>query len=362
VGPLAGLRVLEVASLGPGPFCALLLADHGAEVLRLERPGGSDRTMARGRPVITVDLKSPQGRALVLRLASAADVLIEGFRPGVAERLGFGPDACLQVNPALVYARMTGWGQDGPLATTAGHDINYLAVSGTLSALGRAGGPPTPPLNLVADFGGGGLLLAFGVLAALFERQRSGAGQIVDAAMVDGSATLATMVHEMLGVGVWTEGRGSNLLDTGAPFYDTYQTADGGWVAVGALEPQFFALLLAGTGVDFEASRQYDRAAWPQLRGLLSEAFAGRTRAEWEEQFAGTDACVSPVLGLAEAHGHPANTDRDVFTEVDGTVVPAPAPRFSRTTSGAQPAAVATMLAGWGLSADEAEAAAEGAG
>ncbi len=311
----------------------MMLADLGAEVLRVERPGGSDRSLTRGRPVVSVDMKDPAGVQFVLRLAERADVLIEGFRPGVAERLGIGPDACRTANPALVYGRMTGWGQDGP--TVAGHDINYIAMSGTLGAIGREGEPPTPPLNLLGDFAGGGLLLAYGVMAALFERQSSDEGQVVDAAMVDGAAILATMVHEMSAAGTWLTPRGTNLLDGGAPFYDLYATADGGWMTVGAIEPQFFAELVSLTGIEFDLDRQYDREEWPALRAALTAAFASRSRAEWEETFAGTDACVFPVLAIAEAATNAANQDRGVFVEVDGVLTPAPAPRFSRTPAAA---------------------------
>jgi alpha-methylacyl-CoA racemase len=355
MGALTGMRVIEVASIGPGPFCAMLLADHGADVLRLERPDGSDRALCRGRPAITVDLKDPAGVSFLLRLVDRADALIEGFRPGVAERLGFGPEACLERNPALVFGRMTGWGQEGPLATAAGHDINYVAMSGTLSAIGRKGNAPTPPLNLVGDFGGGGLMLAFGIMAALFERQRSGRGQVVDAAMIDGSAILATMMHEMLGAGTWSEDRGTNLLDSGAPFYDAYQTADGGWVAVGALEPQFFAELVAGTGIDFDVSTQYDTARWPELRDALGAAFAARARDEWEQVFAGRDACVSPVLGLGEASAHPVNEVRQVFVAGAAGPVPAPVPRFSRTPAATPPTDTVIDLTRWGFSAAEAD-------
>lgn len=343
---------MEVASLGPGPFCAMMLADLGAEVLRVERPGGSDRSMTRGRPVVTVDMKDPAGVQFVLQLVERADVLIEGFRPGVAERLGIGPDACRTVNPALVYGRMTGWGQDGP--RVAGHDINYIAMSGTLGTIGSEGEPPTPPLNLLGDFAGGGLMLAYGVMAALFERQSSGEGQVVDAAMVDGAAILATMIHEMSAAGSWLTPRGTNLLDGGAPFYAVYATADGGWMAVGAIEPQFFAELVSLAGIEFDLDRQYDRDAWPELRTALSAAFASKPRADWEETFVGTDACVSPVLDLAEAPTHAANQDRGVFVEVDGVPTPAPAPRFSRTPASTPSAGGGHPdLKAWGFSSSE---------
>jgi alpha-methylacyl-CoA racemase len=357
VGPLAELRVVEVASLGAGPFCAMMLADLGATVLRVERPGGSDSSMTRNRPIVTVDLKQGSGRDFVLRLATTADVLIEGFRPGVAERLGIGPAECLEANPALIYGRMTGWGQTGPLAARAGHDINYVAISGTLGALGKEGTAPAPPLNLLGDFAGGGMLLAYGILAALWERQASGAGQVIDAAMVDGAALLATMVHELAAAGSWQPGRGTNLLDGGAPFYDTYACSDGRWLAVGALEPQFFAELVATLGIDFALDRQYDREAWPALRRQLAAVFGSKTRDEWETAFASGDACVTPVLSLAEAADHRANRDRGVFVDVDGVVTPAPAPRFSRSAADPpRPGGAAARLEEWGFSAAEVEA------
>ena len=345
MGPLAGLNVLEVASLGPGPFCAMLLADHGANVLRVERPGGSDRTMTGGRDTVTLDLKDPGDLGTLLGLVDRADVLIEGFRPGVAERLGFGPDDCLGRNPGLVYGRMTGWGQDGPMSHTAGHDINYIAMTGVLGAIGRAGEGPVPPLNLVGDFGGGGLMLAFGILAALHERTSSGEGQVVDAAMVDGAAVLATMVFELRNNGSWQDARGENLLDTGCPFYDTYPTADGGWLAVGALEPQFFAELVAVTGVDVDLETQYDQTTWPALRSKLAAVLATRTRDEWESAFDGRDACVTSVLSLEEAVSHPANQDRRVFVDRGQGPVPAPAPRFGRSISSGG----ATSTDVWGI-------------
>jgi len=341
MGPLQGITVVEIASLGPGPFCGMVLADLGASVVRVDRVdvvlGGDSgpppiRPLERGRRSIGVDLKSPDGPGVVLRLAEAADVLIEGFRPGVAERLGIGPDECLERNPGLVYGRATGWGRTGPLAADAGHDINFLAGSGALHAIGREGEPPVVPLNMIADFGGGGMLLAVGVLAALLERDRSGSGQVVDAAMVDGSALLTTMFHGMLAEGQWTDERGVNLLDGGAPFYDVYETSDGGFMAVGAIEPQFFARMAELLGLDpSEVPDHLDRSGWPELRSLLERAFLTRARAEWEEIFAGEDACVSPVLSLAEAAAHPHNIERGTFVEVGGLVQPAPAPRFSRS-------------------------------
>lgn len=344
-GPLAGVRVLEIQGIGPGPFATMVLADLGAEVIRIDRaaPGGLDLTgagrghdvLARSRRSIAVDLKHPEGVELVLKLVATADVLIEGFRPGVAERLGIGPEACEAANPALIYGRMTGWGQDGPWAHMAGHDIDYIALAGALGPMGREGTPPPVPLNLVGDFGGGGMLLVIGVLAALQERQASGRGQVVDAAMVDGSALLMAMFHGMASMGLWnTASRGANLLDGGAPFYDNYACADGRHVAVGALEPQFYAALLQGLGLDGAEWPQYDMVRWPQLRETIAATFAGQDRDHWEEVFAGTDACVAPVLSMTEAPQHPHLAARGTFVEVEGVVQPAPAPRFSRTPTG----------------------------
>lgn len=341
MGPLAGITVIEIASLAPGSFCGMLLGDLGADVVLIDRvPGPRDDSMGRGllepllrnRRSLSVNLKASRGSDLVLRLAEDADVLIEGFRPGVAERLGIGPAPCLERNPGLVYGRITGWGRGGPLARTAGHDLDYLAVSGALHAIGRAGEPPLPPLNLVADFGGGGMLLALGVVAALWERQRSGRGQVVDAAMVDGAALQATLVYGLLATGRWRDERGVNLLDGGAPFYDTYPTADGGYLAVAALEPRFFAELLEGLGLDpTELPGQYDRERWPELRARLADAVAARSRREWEEVFEGTDACAAPVLTLGEAPRHPHNRHRGTFVGDPEAPQPAPAPRFDRT-------------------------------
>ncbi|MDE3086875.1 MAG: CoA transferase, partial [Acidobacteriota bacterium] len=343
-GPLAGLRVVELAGLGPAPFCAMLLADLGADVVRLERAGQPpprpdvpDRrsVLTRGRPSVGVDLKHPDGAALVLRLVEEADVLVEGFRPGVMERLGLGPEACLGRNPRLVYGRVTGYGRDGPLSEHPGHDVNYLALAGVLSAVGRAGEPPVPPLNLVGDFGGGAMLLTVGILAALVERARSGRGQVVDAAMVDGAALLATMVFEMGALGQWRPERGTNVVDTGAPYYEVYETADGRYVAVGAVEPAFYRAFMRGLGYD-EATmpHQGDRASWPEVKKEVAARMRSRTRAAWLAIFDGTDACVTPVLSLTEAPSHPHNRHRGTFVEVDGGAVPAPAPRFSRTPAG----------------------------
>jgi alpha-methylacyl-CoA racemase len=336
------VKVIEIASLAPAPFGCMVLADLGADVLRVDRPDRSGRQqlppvdpLCRSRRSIRLDLKNPAGVDILLRLADGADVLVEAFRPGVAERLGFGPDTCTERNPRLVYARMTGWGQDGPLADTAGHDIDYIAVSGTLEPIGRQGERPLPPLNLIGDFGGGGMLLVTGVLAALLERERSGLGQVIDVAMVDGSAVLASFLYGLRAAGAWQEGRGMNVLDGGAPFYDTYATADGRYMAVGALEPKFYAEFLARLGLD-EAGlpAQYDRSGWPELRARFTEAFAGRTQADWVEAFAGSDACVAPVVSPQDAPAHPHNVARGTFIDVGGVIQPAPAPRFDRTPCG----------------------------
>jgi alpha-methylacyl-CoA racemase len=335
-GPLAGLRVVELAGKGPGPHAAMVLADLGADVVRVERPEPSVRPdhVLRGRRIVAADLKAPECRDAVLALIRAADVLVEGFRPGVVERLGVGPDVCLDRNPRLVYGRVTGWGQDGPLAARAGHDINYIALTGTLHAIGHPDTRPVPPLNLIGDFGGGSMLLVAGILAALWERERSGRGQVVDAAMVDGTSLLAQMIWAFRGAGTWSDQRGSNLLDTGAPFYDTYPCADGRWVAVGALESQFYAELLTGLGLaDEDLPDQGDRRGWPILRERFSQAFATRTRDEWAKIFADTDACVTPVLSFDEAARHPQLADRRTLITVDSVRQAAPAPRFSRTAT-----------------------------
>ena len=337
MGPLTGIRIVELAGLGPAPFCAMLLADLGADVIRVDRPPGAglagfDRITARNRRSLGIDLKQSSGVDLLLQLVASVDVLIEGFRPGVAERLGFGPDICLERNPRLVYGRMTGWGQEGPLASRAGHDINYISLTGALYAIGSEGGKPVPPLNLVGDYGGGALYLAMGILAALVERSVSGTGQVVDAAMTDGTNSLMTFFHEFRERGFWGNERGANLLDGGAPFYTTYESADGGYVAVGALEPQFFAELLDVLGIDRAGyPAQYDPAGWPELRRQLGEAFRERTRDEWARVFADSDACVTPVLSMEEAVRHPQATERNAFVEVDGLDQPGVAPRFSRS-------------------------------
>jgi alpha-methylacyl-CoA racemase len=355
-GPLAGLRVVELAGIGPGPHACMLLADLGADVVRVERPvtvelvpgtaQAPDATL-RGRQVVRADLRDPDDVARLLELVGVADVLVEGFRPGVAERLGLGPDACRSLNPRLVYARMTGWGQNGPLAHAAGHDLNYISLTGVLDNLGRPGERPVPPLNLVGDFGGGSMFLVVGVLAALWERERSGSGQVIDAAIVDGTSVLAQMMWALRGVGEWTDGRGVNILDGSTPFYDTYLCADGRFVAVGSIEPQFFAELLAGVGLDpADLPGQWDRARWPELRAALEAAFKARSRDEWDEVFVGTDACVTPVLTYDEALAHPHLTARGTYTRIDGIDQPSPAPRFSRTVPVAPSGAVETDLDG----------------
>ncbi|HVV29850.1 MAG TPA: CaiB/BaiF CoA-transferase family protein, partial [Mycobacteriales bacterium] len=339
-GPLHGIRLVELAGIGPGPFAAMMLADMGAEIVRVDRTTSGDghRGMAsvdilnRGRRSIAVDLKKPAAVEAVLRLVEQADGLLEGFRPGVTERLGLGPDACLARNPRLVYGRMTGWGQDGPYAPAAGHDINYIALTGALHAIGQAGGPPVPPLNLVGDFGGGGMLLAFGMVCGLLEARGSGQGQVVDAAMVDGAALLMSMTYSLRAAGMWDGERGTNLLDGGAPYYSVYETADGKWVALGANEPQFFAELLRRLGLPAElADGREDPANWPVLREQLAGAIRSRTRDAWEQELGGTDVCFGPVLSMAEAAGHPHLSARSTFVERDGLTQPAPAPRFSRT-------------------------------
>ena len=341
MGPLAGVKVLEFEAIGPGPFCGMMLADMGAEVLLVDRPDdprlgfGRDRwfdVMMRGRRSVTLDLKSKDGVEAALALASKADALIEGFRPGVMERLGLGPDVLLARNPKLVYGRMTGWGQDGPLAPRAGHDINYIALTGVLHAIGRAGGAPVPPLNLVGDFGGGGMLLAFGIASALVEAQRSGKGQVVDAAMVDGASLLAAMFSGMLAGKRWSETRGENVLDTGAPWYDAYETKDGKYVAIGAIEPKFYEELLLRLGLQGQdLSKQLDRKGWPALRKVFSEKFKEKTRDEWCNVFEGSDACFAPVLTFSEARAYPHNVARGSYARSGKLDQPAPAPRFSRT-------------------------------
>lgn len=338
-GVLDGIRIIEVAAIGPAPFGVMLLADLGADVIRVDRAASvgesgqevAMRGLSRGRRSLGVDLKHPEGLDVLLRLVDTADVLVEGFRPGVAERLGFGPEICRERNLRLVYARMTGWGQDGPLAPQAGHDIDYLAIAGALHPIGDPDRPPPPPLNLVADFGGGGAYLALGVLAALYERERSGQGQVVDAAMVDGVANLSAFFHGLLALGAWSTDRGANLLDGAAPFYTTYRTADDGYVAVGCLEPQFHAEFLDVLGLEPADFPQFDRGRWQEQRRQLAEIFAGEDRSHWEARFAGSDACVFPVLDLEEAREHPHLKARGTFVDVAGEPQPAPAPRLSRT-------------------------------
>ncbi|MEV0662877.1 CaiB/BaiF CoA transferase family protein [Actinomadura luteofluorescens] len=342
-GPLSGVRVIELAGIGPGPFAAMLLADLGADVIRVDRAsavrdgattGGTDFTN-RGKRSIAIDLKSERGREVVLRLVEKSDVLLEGFRPGVTERLGIGPDDCLARNPRLVYGRMTGWGQEGPLAHTAGHDVGYIAITGALHAIGRAGGPPQVPMNLLGDFAGGSMYLVTGVLAALLESRANGRGQVVDAAIVDGTAHLSTFIHGFLAGGIWEDRRGVNMLDTGAPWYDVYETSDGRHMAVGAIEPQFYAEFLRRLGLDGEdLPAQYDRDRWPAMRDRFAAAFRTKTRDEWAEVFVPSDACVAPVLSMTEAAEHPYNTSREVFPDLAGHRQPAPAPRFSRTPAG----------------------------
>jgi alpha-methylacyl-CoA racemase len=334
-GPLAGVRVLELASLGPGPFCAMMLADQGATVLRIDRPGPAGARperdlMHRGRRSAVLDLKHPRAVDALLRLAEGADVLLEGFRPGVTERIGVGPEVCLRRNPRLIYARMTGWGQTGPLAPTVGHDIDYLARTGALHALGQAGGPPQFPANLLGDFGGGGMLMAYGICAALVERATSGQGQVVDAAIVDGVASLLAMPWMLMAQDRWRDERGVNLLDGGVPWYDVYETADGKWLAVGALEPRFYAALLAGLGLTDVPDRE-DPQHWPELRALFSARFKDQTRDEWAAAFAGSEACVEPVLSLHEAAADPHLTARQAYVAPGGLTQPSPSPRFSRT-------------------------------
>jgi alpha-methylacyl-CoA racemase len=341
MGPLAGITVIEIAGIGPGPFCGMMLADLGADVIRVDRAesvqgGDPERPpadlLARGRRSVGVDLKSADGVEVVLSLVDRADALIEGFRPGVAERLRIGPDECLARNPRLVYGRMTGWGQEGPYASTAGHDINYISLAGALEPIGRRGEAPVPPLNLVGDFGGGGLLLAFGVVSALLEAQRSGQGQVIDAAMVDGAASLMTMTHSFRAMGIWNDERGTNMLDTGAHFYDVYETSDGKYVSIGSIEPQFYAELLRLTGLEGEdLPWQHDRAQWPALKERFAAIFRTRSRDEWCELMEGTDVCFAPVLAIPEAVEHPHNVARGTFVEVAGITQPGPAPRFSRT-------------------------------
>lgn len=365
-GPLSGVRVVEVGSIGPGPFAAMVLADLGADVVRLERPGGAAamtgagkwNVMHRGRRSVGIDLKKPEAAELVLELCETADVLIEGFRPGVMERLGMGPDDALARNPKLVYGRITGYGQDGPMAQVAGHDINYIALAGVLGAVARQGERPLFPMNLVGDFGGGGMLLVVGVLAALLEARVSGQGQVVDAAMVEGSALLSTLIHAFRGNGMWKDEAGTNLLDSGAHFYEVYRAGDGGHVAVGAIEPQFYARLLELLEIPMDDMPQWDVARWPEFKERLAALFATRPVAEWAALLEPEETCTTAVYGLADAPAHPHNVARGTFVEHNGVVQPAPAPRFSRTPAAiARPAAepgehTDEALADWGFSAE----------
>ena len=368
MGPLEGKKIIEIAGIGPGPFCAMVLSDLGAEVIRVDRvsavPDEFPATpgvdlLNRGRKSVAFDLKNQEGIKALLRLVEEADALIEGFRPGVAERLGIGPEECLGRNPRLVYGRMTGWGQTGPYSNMAGHDINYIALSGVLGTIGREGEPPVPPVNLVGDFGGGGMLLALGICAAFVEVQTSGKGQVVDAAMTDGSALLATMIHTFLSMGVWGD-RGTNMLDTGAPFYDVYECADGEYISLGSIEPQFYAELLRITGLDQEElPKQMDRSQWPKMKLKIAETIRSKTRDQWVELMEGTDVCFAPVLSPSEACAHPHNVERETFVEVAGVKQPAPAPRFSRTPGvidGPPPHPgehTEEVLSSWGFSENE---------
>ena len=369
-GPLSGYRIIEIAGIGPGPFAAMMLADMGAEVIRVERaqsvrgqaPDGAHwDVLLRGRRNVAIDLKNPDGVEALLSLVEHADALIEGFRPGVMERLGIGPDVCVARNPKLVFGRMTGWGQDGPYAASAGHDINYISLAGALAHFSRAGEAPVPPLNMVGDFGGGGMFLAYGVVCALLEAQKSGKGQVVDSAMIDGSAVLMSMFWAMKNIGMFDENKpGTNLLDTGAHFYDVFECSDGKYVSIGSIEPQFYALLLEKTGLadDPAFAKQMDASHWPALKIKLADVMRTKTSAQWCKIMEGTDVCFAPVLTMSEAAKHPHNVARQTFIEVDGVMQPAPAPRFSRTAT-ALPTAPAhagqhsrAVLADWGFDAD----------
>lgn len=362
MGPLHGIRIVEFAGLGPVPFAAMLLADLGADVIRLDRkPASSPRpteVWLRGRRAVAMDLKEPEATQTALKLIEQADTILEGFRPGVMERLGLGPDVCLARNPRLVYGRMTGWGQTGPLARAAGHDINYIALSGALHAIGTRDGKPVPPLNLVGDYGGGALYLALGVVCAILEARRSGKGQVVDVAMVDGAASLMSASYGMYAAGFWQDARGVNLLDSGAPFYDTFETKDGKWIALGPLEAEFYRELLERLGISHESvEMRMERARWPQIKEKIAGVIRTRTRDEWDELLRGTDVCYAPVLSLSEAPHHPHNVARGVFVAVDGVTQPAPAPRFSRTPAEIQcpPRGPEneSVLIDWGFSGEE---------
>ena len=342
MGPLKGVRIIEMAGIGPAPFCGMMLSDMGAEVIRVDRSDGADlglpgreprfEVLHRGRQSVAVDVKTEAGREIVRRLVKDADALIEGFRPGVMERLDLGPEVLAEINPRLVFGRMTGFGQDGPMAARAGHDINYIALTGALHAIGHKNGPPLPPLNLIGDYGGGGMLLAFGVVCAILEARSSGKGQVVDAAMVDGGSVLMAAIYGFLGSGMWRDERGVNILDSGAPWYNVYETKDGKWVSIGSIEKRFYADLLERLGIAGEdLPKQHDRAGWPQLAKRFAEVFKSRTRDEWSAVFADSDACFAPVLGMSEVAAHPHNAARSTFVERDGVLQPSPAPRFSRT-------------------------------
>ncbi|MEZ5210187.1 MULTISPECIES: CaiB/BaiF CoA transferase family protein [unclassified Gordonia (in: high G+C Gram-positive bacteria)] len=339
-GPLAAIRVIEFAGIGPGPHAAMLLADLGADVVRVQRPnqlpaeGTTPDALLRGRRVVEANLKNPADRETILNLVAKADVVLEGFRPGVMERLGFGPDDLAAVNPSLIYGRMTGWGQDGPRAELAGHDMNYISLTGMLHAIGRTDEKPTPPLNLVGDFGGGSMFLVIGILAALVERSVSGKGEVIDAAMVDGASVLGQMMWAFRGTGMWQDKRGVNFLDTGAPFYEVYETSDGKWMAVGSIEPQFYALLLEGLGIDPESlPHQIDASRWPEMKERFAEVFKTKTRDEWTAVFDGTDACVSPILDFTEAPNDPHLAARGTLVEIDGVMQAQVAPRFARSAT-----------------------------
>ncbi|MDP3495367.1 MAG: CaiB/BaiF CoA-transferase family protein [Hyphomonadaceae bacterium] len=365
-GPLVGVKVVEFAGIGPGPFCGMLLADLGADVVRIDRAESVGRAapdiMNRGKRSVAVDLKRPEGVEAALSLIGQTDALIEGFRPGVMERLGVGPEVALKRNPRIVYGRMTGWGQTGPWSTMAGHDIDYIALTGALHTMGRAGEPPAPPLNLVGDYGGGALYLAFGILAGVIEAKSSGKGQVIDCAMIDGAASLMTMFYGMKAAGMWNANRDDNLLDGGAHFYDTYECADGQWLAIGAIEPQFHAVLVKGLGLPADVfPAQMSRAEWPEYSKRVADVVKTKSRDEWMKVFDGTDACVAPVLSMDEAPKHPHNAERKTFVEAFGAVQPGPAPRFSRTAGAVNGAPALAgqhsedVLKSWGVAAERVE-------